>query len=127
MLGKDLLPKSKKQTDLVMVSVSWTSIPMTQYWIRSSLMQEPVKLESTANNSQTLYIPFEFMKDLGDIFPQLYVYKDNINGSMEVYSRLESLDINIPKMDENSSALYPEPWFYCSFIAKTSQISIVIS
>ena len=127
MLGKDLLPKSEKQTDLVMVSVKWLSIATTQYWIRSSLMQEPVLLESTANNSQMLYIPFEFMMNIDDTFPQLYVYKDNINGSMEVSYRVGTLDLKLPKIGENSSALYPEPWFYCSLILKTSQIGIVIS
>lgn len=126
MLGKDLLSRSEKQTDLVMVSVSWLSLSMTQYWIRSSLMQEPVLLEATANNSQVLYIPFQFMMDLDDSFPQLYVYKDSINGNMEISCRIDTLNINLPRFDENSSALYPEPWFYCTFILKTPQISIVI-
>lgn len=127
MLGKDLLTKSKKQSDLVMVSVSWTGIPITQYWIRSSLMQEPVKLESTANNSQTLYIPFEFMKDLGDIFPQLYVYKDSLNGNIKVSYLFDTMGIEAPKMEKNDSAVYPEPWFYCSLIVKSYQINIEIS
>lgn len=127
MLGKNLLSESKKQSDLLMISVSWLSIATTQYWIRSSLMQEPVKLESTTNNSQTLYIPFEFMKDLGGIFPQLYVYKDSLNGNIKVSYLFDTMDIEAPKMEKNDSAIYPEPWFYCSLIVKSSQVNIEIS